>query len=76
MPHFSVESQYCNFETGNWHEDVYPYSEECRSTFLNPRPVHLTFTTDSCIGGLSLLECRRGPCDESDGAPPLPESVL
>jgi len=70
MSHYSVKDQYCNMETGNWHETVYMGSEHCATGgWWNWwKPVDLTFTSDSCIAGFRLKSCRNGPCKESDGS--------
>lgn len=70
MAHFSVKDQYCNKDTGNWHETVYPLSEECQSSSTKwwwwDKTTELTFTTDSCVGGLKLKKCSLGPCDSNE----------
>ena len=68
MSYFSVSDQYCNPDTGNWHEKIYFGSQNCFETkswwdCWHPRtPVELTFTTDGCISGLSLESCSLSPC--------------
>lgn len=68
MPYYSVNDQYCNLKTGNWHETVYFWSEECEAKkwweFWKPMPSELTFTTDGCIAGFQLRSCTKGPCSE------------
>lgn len=70
LGHLSVKDQYCNLETGNWHETVYVGSEDCAAKknwwTHTIEPVDLTFTTDSCIGGYRLVNCHKGPCHQED----------
>jgi len=76
----SVKDQYCNTETGNWHQTVYPKKEESDCTIVPwweswIFPQDQTFTTDNCIAGLdetgaigfSLKSCSVGPCGDGDG---------
>jgi len=64
MDHFSVKDQYCNEATGNWHETVFFGSEDCQGAD-DDRSFDLTFTTDGCVGGLTLKECSFHPCSSS-----------
>lgn len=68
MPSYSVSDQYCNFDTGNWHERVYGQSDTCESSgwWHWGNPVELTFTTDSCVAGFRLKECIQGPCPKEE----------
>jgi hypothetical protein len=69
MQNLSVKDQYCNMETGNWHETVYFGSKECHVPWYNKNnwnPFDITFTSDSCIGGLRLIFCKMGACDEKE----------
>jgi len=64
MPHESVEDQYCNMKTGNWHETVYMGSGKCRRPhWYEPgHKYNLVFTGDMCSHGVMLKECMVGPC--------------
>ncbi len=53
----SVQSQWCNKETGNWHENLFVGNEKCEETWF-AKSIDLTFTTDSCVGGMKLKECQ------------------
>lgn len=65
LGHFSVKDQYCNLETGNWHETIFLGTKDCsKKWWTHSSSFELTFTTDSCIGGYSLAECHLGPCHE------------
>jgi hypothetical protein len=86
MPFYSVEDQYCNLETGNWHETVF-FGDDCGVTkpwwqwWDAKKPMDLIFTTDGCIAGLRLLSCKSGPCESdnhesSDGIPHTFSSVF
>jgi hypothetical protein len=68
MGHLSVENQYCNLKTGNWHETFHAGKDDCSNSWWAPEGMDLTFTTDSCIGGYSLKECHQGPCRREDEA--------
>merc|ERR1712107_698187 len=69
--------QYCNMETGNYHQLVYPKQSKCIDDNIQWYlkwifPISQTFTTDGCISGglksgFSLQSCKLGPCD-SDNA--------
>jgi hypothetical protein len=67
MPHYSVQDQYCNLTTGNWHETVTVGSNTCHkprwSWWIAGKKFNLTFTPDSCIDGFILKGCVEGPCD-------------
>jgi hypothetical protein len=62
--HRSAKDQYCNLSTGNWHETVIVGSSTCHPPhwWWGGKVDHLTFTTDSCIGGVGLKSCTQGPC--------------
>jgi hypothetical protein len=62
--HRSAEDQYCNLSTGNWHETVIVGSSICHPPhwWEGGKVYDLTFTTDSCIGGVRLKSCAQGPC--------------
>lgn len=65
----SVENQYCNLKTGNWHETVILGSTTCqgpRHWYDWGKEFDLTFTTDSCIDGLSLKGCMVGACPSKE----------
>jgi hypothetical protein len=68
MDNYAVEDQYCNLETGNWHEKLYLGTETCEVTWMTKwwSPIELTFTTDSCIGGFMLNSCKRGRCKSEE----------
>ena len=68
MDNYSVRSQYCNMKTGNWHEQVFLGSKDCSTNWWTQwwSPIDLTFTSDSCVGGISLHYCKPGPCEEDD----------
>jgi hypothetical protein len=65
--HRSAKDQYCNLSTGNWHETVIVGSSTCHPPhwWEGGKKYDLTFTTDSCIGGVSLKSCTQGSCDAS-----------
>uniref|UniRef100_A0A7S3L8P8 Uncharacterized protein n=1 Tax=Amphora coffeiformis TaxID=265554 RepID=A0A7S3L8P8_9STRA len=65
MDHISVKDQYCNAETGNWHQTVFMGSADCSKKWWNSR-FELTYTTDSCIGGYQLAECHLDPCSQTE----------
>lgn len=74
MNNFSVKNQYCDADTGNWYETVFMGSKTCNDGANNkPRWMNhrrgterkLTFTTDSCVGGLTLESCSFEPCNEA-----------
>ena len=67
MNNFSVKDQFCNTDTGNWHETVFMGSANCRESFWG-KAVRLTFTRDGCVDGFALKECTFQPCgrDSSD----------
>jgi hypothetical protein len=64
IPLRSAEDQYCNLNTGNWHETLIIGSSNCHPPhwWEGGKVDHLTFTTDSCIGGIRLQSCVQGPC--------------
>jgi hypothetical protein len=67
MPHYSVSNQYCNMKTGNWHETLHLGSEDCSTNWWNWwSPLDLTFTPDSCVAGMKLRKCSKGPCEKDD----------
>jgi hypothetical protein len=68
MDNYSVGSQYCNLETGNWHEHFYVGTDTCEVNWMTKwwSPVELTFTTDSCIGGFKLNSCKKGRCKSEE----------
>ena len=70
----SVKDQYCNKETGNWHQTVYPKDGNCEDvpwwlSWIFPQDQ--VFIPDGCIvgmdesgaAGFSLKSCQEGPCD-------------
>jgi hypothetical protein len=68
MQHYSVKDQYCDPKTMNYHETVIVGSSTCH---LHPwwqggKKYDYTFTTDSCVQGISLKGCYQGPCDSDD----------
>jgi hypothetical protein len=71
MPFYSVKDQYCNLDTGNWHETVF-LGDDCGVTkpwwqwWHEKKPTDLVFTTDGCIAGLRLLYCKSGPCESAN----------
>jgi hypothetical protein len=64
MHHYSAKDQYCNLTTENWHETVIVGSSKCHPPhwWEGGKKYDLTFTPDSCIGGVRLKQCSRGPC--------------
>jgi hypothetical protein len=68
MHGYSVKDQYCNLTTGNWHETVIVGSNTCHKPHWWNRvsKFNLTFTTESCINGISLKGCVEGPCDSRE----------
>ena len=74
MPKYSVSDQYCNFETGNWHQKLYWLSDNCLKTkkwwqkWWAGSPIELVYTTDACTGGLRLKHCEMGPCEYSNNS--------
>jgi hypothetical protein len=60
----SIENQYCNMMTGNWHETVYVGSSHCHSPhwYHYGGKFNLTFMADKCSHGVSLKECMKGGC--------------
>jgi hypothetical protein len=68
IPLRSAEDQYCNLSTGNWHETIIVGSSKCHPPhwWWGGKVNHLTFTTDSCIGGVSLKGCADVPCDSRE----------
>jgi hypothetical protein len=71
IPLRSAEDQYCNLSTGNWHETIIVGSSKCHPPhwWWGGKVNHLTFTTDSCIGGVSLKGCVDVPCDSREMEP-------
>jgi hypothetical protein len=68
MDHYSVKDQYCDPQTMNYHETVIVGSSTCH---LHPwwqggKKYDYTFTTDSCVEGISLKGCYQGPCNSDD----------
>lgn len=62
----SVKDQYCDYETGHWHQTAFMSSTHCSQKWWNiDDGFDLTYTTDNCIGGYRLAECHLGPCDRS-----------
>jgi len=71
---FSVKDRYCNTETGNWHQTLYPKGGcgEVPWWLSWIFPQDQTFAPDSCIlgffdnkpAGLSLKSCISGPCGD------------
>ncbi len=72
----SVRDQYCNMETGNWHQTIYPKGD-CDDvpwwlSWIFPQDQ--TYTSDSCTFGLdehgaigiSLKSCSLGPCESNE----------
>jgi hypothetical protein len=81
----SVKDQYCNTETGNWHQTVYPKGD-CAEvpwwlSWLFPQDQ--TFAPDNCVPGwgehgsigLRLKSCNAGSCDK-ETLDPEDESLL
>jgi hypothetical protein len=68
MHHYSVRDQYCDPRTMNYHETVIVGSTTCHQPpwWKGGKKYDFTFTTDSCIEGISLKGCFKGPCDDSD----------
>jgi hypothetical protein len=68
IPLRSAEDQYCNLSTGNWHETLIIGSNNCHPPhwWEGGKVDHLTFTTDSCIGGIRLKSCVEGPCTSQE----------
>jgi len=68
MTRYSVSDQFCNFETGNWHQRIYMSTDTCQTGgwWYWYNPVELTYTTDSCIAGFRLKECSSDPCPETN----------
>jgi len=69
---YSVSDQYCDFDTGFWHQTLHWGTDECQTPwyFRLFSPMNQTFTEDGCIGGFQLNWCKRGHCrkeDEIDG---------
>lgn len=65
MGHISVKDQYCNAETGNWHETVFMGTTDCSRRWWNRDDgFDVTITTDGCVGGYRLAACHSGPCRE------------
>jgi hypothetical protein len=66
--HRSAKDQYCNLSSGNWHETVIVGSSTCHAPhwWEGGKKYDLTFTTDSCIGGVGLKSCAQGPCDSHE----------
>lgn len=66
MNGYSVSNQYCNMKTGNWHEKVFMGSDDCTKPWWyfwgDDAGFDLTFTPDTCIGGMTLKGCMEGPC--------------
>lgn len=60
MGKMSVKDQYCNPDTGNWHETVFVGSETCDISQPSwwQTITNLTFATHSCVGGVSLKMCE------------------
>jgi hypothetical protein len=81
----SVKDQYCNAETGNWHQTVYPKGDcgEVPWWLSWAFPQDQTFAPDNCILGLGaqgavglrLKSCNSGPC-EKEGLDLEDESFL
>jgi hypothetical protein len=71
-PNMSVDSQWCNKETGHWHETLFVGNEQCEETWF-AAPIDLTFTTHLCVGGVQLKECLFRECDSvaTDARPSL-----
>jgi hypothetical protein len=65
--HKSAKDQYCDPMTMNYHETVIVGSSTCHPPhwWEGGKKYDLTFTTDSCIGGVSLKSCTQGSCDAS-----------
>jgi hypothetical protein len=68
MDSYSVEDQYCNLETGNWHERVYPGTETCEVHWMTKwwSPRESIYATDSCVGGFMLNSCKNAPCKSEE----------
>jgi hypothetical protein len=71
MHHRSAKDQYCNLSTGNWHETVIVGSSTCHPPhwWEGGKKYDLTFTIDSCIGGVRLKSCTQGPCNSQEMDP-------
>jgi hypothetical protein len=66
LRHVSLKDQYCNFDTGLWHQTLYWPSEKCREKKMwwrDVKPLKLVYTTDSCVFGLQLVSCKKGSCE-------------
>lgn len=71
-----VSDQYCNMDTGNYHQVVYPEQSGCDESNIKWYmkwifPMYQTFTTDGCLyagsnAGVSLQSCVLGPCQSAD----------
>ena len=76
MSHMSVQDQFCDVRDGNWHQTVFLGTTECKKSWWN-KPMDLTFTTDSCVGGYKLKSCSFTTCeellhdDEEEATPPM-----
>lgn len=73
---FAVKDQYCNMDTGNFHQIVYPTGTQCQDSNIKWYlklffPMNQTFTTDSCEkvgdGSYNLNSCILGPCSGPAG---------
>ena len=68
MPNYSVKDQYCDPDTGNWLERVYPGGTDCHVSWINSwwYPIHMEFARDSCVQGFKLDYCLMGQCRPND----------
>jgi len=67
-----IKDQYCNLDTGNFHQLIYPKGSHCDDSNIKWYlkwifPMNQTFTTDGCLSAgpnssFSLGSCTAGPC--------------
>jgi hypothetical protein len=66
----SVENQYCDADTGFFHENLFTTSTDCTATWWD-RLVHgsengikMIYSPTECLGGFKLKECVPGVCND------------
>lgn len=78
MGEFSVKDVYCDLEEDAFKETQYFWSRHCHKHWYNrwADPIHLKFTTDTCLGGYRLDYCVKGECppDENNAMSGIPNS--
>ena len=71
MDGISVENQYCEANTGFFHENLYLTSTDCSTTWWDKwvhgseSGIKLSYSLTECLGGFKLKECVPGVCNST-----------